>query len=129
MYWRIRTHRTPGILYRESCAPELLIEHLLATGDALRSTDLERLSFPGLFTPADARRLVSVIADVDIYRRATLPLRCHPCGGDDFDPVATMCRRGTELDFMAVDSITAVVRRANASEDTRRVGLLRRLFG
>jgi hypothetical protein len=123
--------------YRENCPPGtpdslhllLLIEHLRATGKTMSSDDVERLAAEGLFTPADVRQLAETISDVDIYHRAILPLRCHACGGDDFDPVALTCRCGTDLDFLGPDSITAVLRRAPLPATASRPGLLRRLLG
>ena len=106
--------------YQESCAPGtadslhllLWIEHLRATGKPLRPEQVDRLAASGLFTAADVRELEAMIGSVEIYHRAALPLRCYACGGDDFDPVALVCRCGVGLDFMDCNSITAVLRRA-----------------
>ncbi len=108
-------------IYQQHCAPGtpdslhllLFIEHLRATGKPLRSADAQRLAAPGLFTPEDVRNLAEAIAAVDLYHRATLPLRCHACGGDDFDPLALTCRCGVDLDVLGTDSLTAVIRRAS----------------
>ena len=108
-------------LYQQSCSPGtpdslhllLFIEHLRATGKSLRPVDAKRLAAPGLFTEADVRTVAAAIAEVDIYHRATLPLRCYECGGDDFDPVALTCECGVDLDVLGADSLTAVLRRAN----------------
>jgi hypothetical protein len=123
--------------YQENCIPGtpdslhflLLIEHLRATRSTIRSGDVERLSAPGLFTQNDVRQLDAMISDVEIFHRATLPLRCYACGGDDFDPVALVCRCGTDLDVIGPDSMTGVVRRAIPPAGASRPGFVRRLFG
>ena len=108
--------------YRDHCAqgtPDslhllLLIEHLRATDQALRPGDVASLAAPGLFTPEDIYQLSETIAEVDLYHRTTLPLRCYACGTDDFDPVALLCRCGNDLDILGADSMTAVIRRSAA---------------
>jgi hypothetical protein len=110
--------------YREHCAPGtpnslhllLLIEHLRATGRPLRPGDIGRLAGEGIFTPSDVRRLTDIIASVDIFHRATLPLRCYSCGTDDFDPVSLTCQCGVDLDILGADSMTGVLRRGGTSE-------------
>ena len=105
--------------YREHCAPGtpnslhllLLIEHLRATSQTIRPGDVERLARAGFFTPSDVSLLTDMIIDVDIFHRATLPLRCYACGTDDFDPVGFTCQCGVDLDIMMADSMTAVLRR------------------
>jgi len=104
--------------YQSHCAPGtptslhvlLLIEHVLAANGTIEPADLEVLSHPDLLTATDLRQLAAAIAAVDIYQRATLPLRCYACGGDDFDPVALVCRCGVSLDIIGPDSITGVLR-------------------
>lgn len=90
----------------------LLLEHKLATSGTLSAEQCRQLSRPELFREGDIRRLDAAIAAVDIYHRATLPLRCYACGADDIDPVALRCRCGVGLDFLGADSITAVLRAA-----------------
>jgi hypothetical protein len=107
-------------LYQQNCAPGtpnslhllLFIEHLRATGKALRPADAQRLAAPGLFTTVDVQQLTEAIAEVDLYHRATLPLRCYACGSDDFDPAALTCGCGVDFDVLGADSLTAVLRRA-----------------
>lgn len=107
--------------YRQSCAPGspgslhllLLIEHLRATGQSLSADQAARLAMAELFTPDDVLYLGKMVAEVDIFHRATLPLRCYSCGTDDFDHVALLCRCGVNLDILEADSITAVLRRAD----------------
>jgi hypothetical protein len=109
-------------LYRTHCAagtPDslhllLLIEHRRAADQALRAGDAERLSRTGVFTQADVVRLAHMIAEIDIFHRATLPLRCFSCGTDDFDFVALRCQCGVDLDILGADSMTAVLRRGTA---------------
>ena len=104
--------------YRAHCAPGtpaslhllLLLERLLATRQAITPVQCERLASDGLFTRTDVARLAQAIGAVDLHHRATLPLRCYACGSDAFDPVALTCACGMSLDFIAVDSITAVLR-------------------
>lgn len=106
--------------YRQSCAPGtpsslhllLWIEHLRATGQTLRRQDEQRLAAAGLFTREDVRHLAETVGDVDIFHRATLPLRCYACSTSDFDPVALTCGCGANLDILGADSMTAVLRRA-----------------
>jgi hypothetical protein len=134
----LQTSHARHAVYREHCAPGtpnalnllLTIERLRAIGATLCSHDVEQLTATGPFTPADARRLDELIADVEIFHRATLPLRCYACGGDAFDLVALVCECGTDLDVMGLDSMTAVLRRAIPAPATAsRSGLVRRLLG
>jgi hypothetical protein len=133
----LQTSHARHAVYREHCAPGtpnalhllLTIERLRATGRSLSSNDVEQLTAAGLFAPADARRLDELISDVEIFHRATLPLRCYACGGDTFDPVALVCECGIDLDVMGLDSLTAILRRSIASAAAPRPGLVRRLFG
>lgn len=116
----LHTSMPQHALYQQTCAAGtpnslhllLFIEHLRATGKTLRPEDAQRLAAPGLFTVEDVQELAEGIAQVDLYHRATLPLRCYACGGDDFDPVALTCRCGVDLDVLGADSLTAVLRRA-----------------
>ncbi len=109
--------------YRDYCAPGtpnclhllLYIEHLRATGQTMRPADIGRLAHPGMFTEADVSGLAAMIGRVEIFRRATLPLRCYACGTDDFDPVALVCRCGVDLDILSADSMTSVLYRENCS--------------
>lgn len=105
-------------LYLRHCAPDtptslhllLAIERLRATGQPLPRAQAHRLSASGMFTPDDIDRLAARIAGVDIFRRATLPLRCWSCGSDAFDLVALRCQCGTSLSLADPDSMTAVLR-------------------
>jgi hypothetical protein len=116
----LQTSHPKHVYYQQTCAPGtpsslhllLLIEHLRSTGQALRADHGARLAMSGLFTPKDVHQLANMIADVDIFHRATLPLRCYNCGTDDFDHVALVCQCGKNLDILDADSITAVLRRA-----------------
>jgi predicted O-methyltransferase YrrM len=104
--------------YRQHCLPGtptclhflLLIEHARAAGKAIESADLAALAHPDLLTATDLQQLAAAIAAVDIYQRATLPLRCHACGRDDFDPIALVCRCGVSFDIVSPDSISAALR-------------------
>jgi len=104
--------------YRSHCAPGtptslhflLLMEHALAANKTIEPADFSALSHPDLLTATDLRQLSAAIASADIYQRATLPLRCYACGGDDFDPIALVCRCGVSLDIIGPDSISAVLR-------------------
>ena len=106
-------------LYRTHCVPGtptslhllLLLEHRRALGQPLQADEAERISRGGVFTKADVDRLADMIAEVDMFHRSTLPLRCHACGTDDFDFVALSCRCGVDLDILGPDSMTAVLRR------------------
>ena len=88
----------------------LLLEHALAANSTIEPRDLEALSHPDLFSPTDLRQLATAIASLDIYHRATLPLRCYACGSEDFDPIALVCRCGVNLDIIGADSMSAVLR-------------------
>lgn len=115
----LQTSHPQHPFYRENCVPGtpdslnllLWVEHLRATGQSLNPDDAERLSAPGLLTPIDVRQLAETIAEVDIYRRTTLPLRCYACGTDNFDVVTLTCRCGTNLDIIGAESMTAALRR------------------
>jgi predicted O-methyltransferase YrrM len=105
-------------LYLEHCAPGtptaltvlLAIERLRAAGRALPAEDAVRLAAPGLFTAVDIARLDARIAEVELFRRASLPLRCWSCGSDAFDVVAFRCSCGISLSLADPDSMTAVLR-------------------
>lgn len=107
-----RTHCEPGT--PDSLHLLLLIEHRKAMGQALQAGDVERLSQADVFTRIDVARLADMIAEIDIFHRATLPLRCYACGTQDFDYVAMTCRCGVDLDILGADSMTAVLRRGTA---------------
>ena len=116
----LQTSHPQHPVYQANCAPGtpdalhllLWLEHLRATGKSLHPDDAERLSAPGLLTPTDVRQLSETLADVDIYRRTTLPLRCYACGTDNFDVVSLTCRCGTNIDIIGAESMTAALRRS-----------------
>jgi hypothetical protein len=130
----LQTSHARHSIYQENCAPGtpnalhllLMIERSRAMGQSISLNDIGRLAANGLFTTADIQRLDEMISNVEIFHRATLPLRC---GGDTFDPVALVCACGIDLDVMGLDSVTAVLRRAMPSATAPRPGLVRRLFG
>jgi len=115
----LHTSMPQHALYQQTCAAGtptslhllLFIEHLLANSKSLSPENAQRLSAPGMFTAEDVQQLAEGIAQVDFYHRASLPLRCYACGGNDFDPVALTCRCGVDLDVLGADSLTAVLRR------------------
>jgi len=133
----LQTSHARHSIYQENCAPGtpnalhllLMIERSRAMGQSISLNDIGRLAANGLFTTADIQRLDEMISNVEIFHRATLPLRCYACGGDTFDPVALVCACGIDLDVMGLDSVTAVLRRAMPSATAPRPGLVRRLFG
>jgi len=133
----LQTSHARHPVYRENCVPGtpnalhllLAIERSRALGQSIRTDDIDRLSANGPLTTGDIRRLDGLTSDIEIFHRATLPLRCYACGGDAFDPVALVCACGTDLDVMGLDSVTAVARRAMPSAEAPRPGLVRRLFG
>jgi hypothetical protein len=103
--------------YKAHCQPGtptslhllLLFEHLLAIGKTIRPQDSNALCHLDMFSLEDVERLAATIADIDIYHRATLPLRCYACGSCDFDPAALRCHCGVGLDITGADSISAVL--------------------
>ncbi len=115
-------------LYLRHCAPGtptslhllLAIEHGLATGQAIPPAEAERLAAPGLFEAGEVALLAARTATVDIFRRATLPLRCWSCGSDRFDHVALRCACGVSLSLAEPDSMTAVLRAAPPAQDDPR---------
>jgi predicted O-methyltransferase YrrM len=86
----------------------LAIQHLKDSGGACGLEQADALAAPGFFSRFDVRELFAMTARVEIYKRTQLPLRCHGCGGNDFDYVAWLCRCGAEL-YHPADSITALV--------------------
>ena len=87
----------------------LALEHLRARGAALDEAALEPLSRESLFSADDVARVAARVSAIDIYKRATLPLRCYACGTSRFDFAALRCSCGTPL-YDAADSMTAVIR-------------------
>jgi hypothetical protein len=86
----------------------MAIQHLRDVGKACDPAIVSALSAPGFFTADDVGALFQGVANTEIYKRTRLPLRCHACGGDDFDYVAWLCRCGAEL-YHPANSMTALV--------------------
>lgn len=104
--------------YKAHCQPGtptslhllLLLERFLAIGKTIQPKDSNVLSHPDMFSANDVERLAAAIAEIDIYHRATLPLRCYACGSYDFGPTSLRCRCGVDLDVVGPDSISAILR-------------------
>jgi hypothetical protein len=75
----------------------------------LSAVELANLSLGPYFSPEQIRAIDDRIAEVSIYRRASLPLRCYACGGQDFDYARVVCACATPL-YADDDSMTAVIR-------------------
>jgi hypothetical protein len=86
----------------------LAIQHRKDTGGTWGPEQTAALAAPGFLTQRDVEALTAAIDRVDIYKRTQLPLRCHACGGEDFDYVSWLCRCGAEL-YLPADSMTALV--------------------
>lgn len=86
----------------------LAIQHLKDIGAALDQRRIAGLSAPGFLNHDDIERLFEVTAQVEIFRRTQLPLRCYACGGSEFDYVSWLCQCGAEL-YHPADSMTALV--------------------
>lgn len=86
----------------------LAIQHLRDIGRACDPGIATSLAAPGFLGQADVEALVATTGRVEIYKRTQLPLRCHACGGTDFDYVSWLCRCGVEL-YLPADSMTALV--------------------
>jgi Methyltransferase domain len=92
----------------------LALERQQALGRPLPPAQRAALAAPGLLTPDDVAALAARIAGVEIFRRATLPLRCWSCGSEEFDLVGLRCRCGISLSPADPDSMTAVLRAGEA---------------
>lgn len=104
------SHPMSGGAKRLNCYHLLLaVEHVLSTGIAFSDSLVNRLSSgSSLFSSAEVRDVFARVSQVDLYRRATLPLRCYKCGSVDFDYGALRCTCGVELAATA-DSMSAVI--------------------
>ena len=69
----------------------LALEHFKTRGVTPEAGALDRLSSNSLFTRADVEMLASRIQGIEIYKRATLPLKCYNCRTSDFDFAALRC--------------------------------------
>jgi hypothetical protein len=88
----------------------LALEHLKATQCDLTSKIAESLS--GFFTPEDIINLYRSVAQIFMYKRALLPLKCYQCQQSDFDYVQLRCCRcGIEL-YCDADSMTCLLQKA-----------------
>jgi predicted O-methyltransferase YrrM len=86
----------------------MAIQHLRDIGGTCGPAQADALTAPGFFCRADVEELFAMTAQVEIYKRTRLPLRCYQCGGTDFDYVSWLCRCGVEL-YHPADSMTALV--------------------
>lgn len=87
----------------------LALEHLQARSAALDEATVARLTGDSLFSRDDVELVFRLVRSVDIYRRATLPLRCYNCGKSAFHYGALRCECGADL-YGVADSMTAVLR-------------------
>jgi 23S rRNA U2552 (ribose-2'-O)-methylase RlmE/FtsJ len=85
----------------------LAFEHLQALESPLTGAVVARLTADSWFTENDLRTLFAQIDSVQIYRRATLPLRCYRCGSADFAYERLRCLCGVQL-METADSMSAV---------------------
>ena len=106
-------------IFRETCAPGTLtslhlllrIEQLQAQGRDLAASEaaaFARLT-AGMFTTQDVVRLAALTQDVELYKRASLPLACYACGTADFDLPTMLCACGAQVDILTTDSLTAAL--------------------
>jgi hypothetical protein len=87
----------------------LALEHLRARGAGVDEATLVRLTEDSLFSRDDVEKIAARVSGIELYKRATLPLRCYACGTSNFDFAALRCACGTRL-FEDADSMTAVIR-------------------
>ncbi len=86
----------------------MAIQHRKDIGRACDPATVASLAAPSFLCPADIEHLFATTDRVEIYKRTQLPLRCHACGGSDFDYVSWLCPCGAEL-YHPADSMTALV--------------------
>jgi hypothetical protein len=86
----------------------LAIQHLKDIGVTCGVAKTDVLAAPGFLCRDEVEALFAMIAQVEIFKRTQLPLRCHACGGTDFDYVSWLCQCGAEL-YHPADSMTALV--------------------
>ena len=87
----------------------LALEHLQATGTPL-DTAIEKLTANSLFSRSDVEAIAGKATSIEIFRRATLPLRCFQCGqSSGFDFGTLRCRCGTQL-YGEATSMSALIR-------------------
>lgn len=87
----------------------LAIEHLKVMGLEMDESTIHQLAGDSLFTPEDVALIFRRTQTIGIYKRATLPQRCHNCGRSDFDYAKLCCRCGENL-YGETDSISALLR-------------------
>ena len=86
----------------------LALEHFQARGIAPDTVAIDRLAGNSLFTRQDVELIASRVSAIEIYKRATLPLKCYNCGTSNFDFATLRCTCGTTL-YAEADSMTAVL--------------------
>jgi len=87
----------------------LAVEHLRAIDADLDDLTINKLSGNSLFRAEEVRLIYEKAAEIQIFKRATLPHRCHNCGSTDFHYAALRCICGVPI-YEAADSMTAIVR-------------------
>lgn len=86
----------------------LAIQHLKDVPAAYSPEKVSSLAAPGFLSEADVERLFNQLAQVEIYKRTQLPLRCYACQGVRFDYAALLCDCGAEL-YHPANSMSALV--------------------
>jgi hypothetical protein len=86
----------------------LAIQHLRDIAAPCDAATVASLAAPSFLTERDVSALFDTIAEIEIYKRTRLPLRCYACGTSDFDYVNWLCRCGAEL-YHPANSMTALV--------------------
>jgi cephalosporin hydroxylase len=86
----------------------LALEHLKATDRRVTAEMASALS--GFFEPNEIFDLSRTIANLYLFRRGLLPLRCYKCQQSDFDYVSLRCRCGVDL-YAETDSMTCLLQK------------------
>jgi hypothetical protein len=103
--WRLPWRNRPHV---NSLSLLWAIERARAMGRQLSESELTNLSLGPYFSKAQIQAIDQRIGEVALFRRATLPLRCHSCGGQTFDYARAVCACATPL-YADDDSMSALV--------------------
>ena len=106
-----RSYTRPG---NANCLHVLLaIQHLRRIGRALTPDMADELETPGFFTAGELAGLFEQIAELDLYKRTSLPLRCYRCGSQDFDYKLLRCSCGVNL-YSCANSMAFLIRKSSS---------------
>ena len=94
-----------------SLAVLLALQHLKESGRTPTREQAQRLAQAKFFSAEDIARLARDIGQLELYRRARLPLRCYACQSVDFDYARYRCKCGAEI-FADTDSMAFAIVKA-----------------